>query len=82
MRLFMVLGMNHCRGGEGPDTMNFVEAIDDWVEHGKAPARIIASHLTAGKPDRTRRLCPYPQVGKYKGTGSIDDAANFVCSAP
>ena len=27
----------------------------------------------------TRPLCPYPQVAKYKGTGSIDDAANFVC---
>jgi hypothetical protein len=42
-------------------------------------AKIIASHATAGKVDRTRPLCPYPQVAKYKGTGSIDDAANFVC---
>ena len=37
---------------------------------------------TDGKVDRTRPLCPYPQVAKYKGTGSIDDAANFVCAAP
>jgi feruloyl esterase len=27
-------------------------------------------------------LCPYPQVARYKGTGSIDDAANFACVAP
>jgi feruloyl esterase len=32
--------------------------------------------------DRTRPLCRYPQVAKYKGTGSIDDAANFACQAP
>ena len=41
-----------------------------------------ASHSTDGKVDRTRPLCPYPQVAKYKGTGSIDDAANFVCKVP
>ena len=41
-----------------------------------------ASHSTDGKVDRTRPLCPYPQVASYKGTGSIDDAANFVCRAP
>jgi feruloyl esterase len=52
------------------------------VEQGKAPDTLIASHLTDGKVDRTRPLCPYPQVAKYKGTGSIDDAANFVCAAP
>jgi hypothetical protein len=40
------------------------------------------SHSTAGKVDRTRPLCPYPQVAKYKGSGSIDEAQNFACSAP
>jgi hypothetical protein len=45
-------------------------------------AWLIASHLTDGKADRTRPLCPYPQVAKYKGTGSIDDAASFACVAP
>jgi feruloyl esterase len=43
---------------------------------------MIASHVKDGKVDRTRPLCPYPQVAKYKGTGSIDDAANFACVAP
>ena len=43
------------------------------------PTQIIAAHITAGKVDKTRPLCPYGQVAKYKGTGSTDDAANFSC---
>lgn len=81
MRLFMVPGMGHCGGGEGPNTFDMVSAISAWVEQGKAPEQITASHSTAGKVDRTRPLCPYPQTAKYKGSGSIDDAANFSCSA-
>jgi feruloyl esterase len=79
IRLFMVPGMGHCSGGEGPDTFDKISVLEQWVEQGRAPDRIIASHLTAGKPDRTRPLCPYPQIARYQGTGSIDDAANFVC---
>jgi feruloyl esterase len=82
LRLFLAPGMAHCGGGEGPNTFDAVTALEQWVEHGKAPDRIIASHGTDGKVDRTRPLCPYPQVAKYSGSGSIDDAANFVCRAP
>ena len=74
--------MGHCRGGEGPNQFDKVAALETWVENGKAPDSIIASHSTNGKVDRTRPLCPYPQVAKYKGSGSIDDAANFSCVAP
>ena len=57
--------------------------LADWVEKGKAPDQIIASHADAtGKVDRTRPLCPYPQVAKYKGSGSIDEAQNFACAKP
>jgi len=52
------------------------------VEQGRAPDALLASHLTDGRIDRTRPLCPYPQVAKYKGTGGTDDAANFMCAAP
>lgn len=79
-KLFMVPGMGHCSGGEGPDTFDKIAVMEDWVERGKAPARIVAAHRTAGKVDRTRPLCPYPQVARYNGRGSIDDAANFTCS--
>src|SRR5580658_1411604 len=82
IRLFLEPGMGHCSGGEGPNVFDKVAALEQWVEHGKAPEALIASHSTAGKVDRTRPLCPYPQVAKYKGSGSIDDAANFSCKAP
>ena len=82
MRLFLAPGMGHCGGGEGPNVFDKVGALERWVEQGKAPDTLIASHSTDGKVDRTRPLCPYPQVARYKGTGSIDDAANFVCRVP
>jgi feruloyl esterase len=82
VRLFMVPGMAHCSGGEGPNTFDKVGALDRWVESGKAPEKIVASHSTGGKVDRTRPLCPYPQVAVYQGSGSIDDAANFDCKVP
>ena len=82
MRLYMVPGMGHCGGGDGPNTFDMLTALEQWVEKGKAPASIVASHSTNGKVDRTRPLCPYPQVAKYKGSGSTDEAANFSCSAP
>jgi feruloyl esterase len=82
IRLFMVPGMGHCGGGEGPNTFDMMSALEQWKEQGKTPVRIVASHRTAGKIDRTRPLCPYPQVAKYKGSGSMDDEANFTCESP
>jgi feruloyl esterase len=79
LRLFMVPGMAHCRGGDGPNTFDTVTALEQWVEQEKAPEQIIASHNTNGKVERTRPLCPYPQVAEFKGTGSTDEAANFIC---
>jgi feruloyl esterase len=81
-RLFMVPGMGHCSGGEGPNDFDKVGALEAWVEQGKAPDQIVATHNTGGKADRTRPLCPYPQVARYKGTGSIDEAASFTCVKP
>jgi feruloyl esterase len=79
-RLFMVPGMAHCGSGDGPNQFDTISALEQWVEKGKAPDQIIASRMRDGKTDRTRPLCPYPQVATYKGTGSTDDAANFSCS--
>jgi len=78
-RLFMVPGMAHCGGGEGPNTFDMVSALERWVERGSAPDQIIATHSANGKPDRTRPLCPYPEIAAYKSTGSLDDAASFTC---
>jgi len=82
VRLFLAPGMGHCGGGDGPNVFDKVGPLEQWVEAGTAPNSLIASHSAAGKVDRTRPLCPYPQIAKYKGTGSIDEAANFVCAAP
>jgi len=59
-----------------------VTALEQWVENGKAPEQIVASRVRDGKIERTRPLCPYPQTAQYKGTGSTDEAANFVCKVP
>ena len=88
VQLYMVPGMQHCAGGPGPSEFgglgpnggdpehSLTKSLERWVEDGTAPEKVIAKGGT-----RTRPLCPYPQVGKYKGTGSIDDAANFTCAA-
>ena len=81
-RLFMMPGVAHCGGGIGPDRNDAVTAVIDWVEKGKAPDSLLASKVTDNKVVRTRPLCPYPQVARYKGQGSIDEAANFSCVAP
>ena len=81
-RLFMVPGMFHCGGGIGTSTFDAVTPLVEWVEKGVAPESIPASRLVDGKAVRTRPLCPYPQVAKYKGSGSIDEAANFTCVKP
>jgi feruloyl esterase len=80
MRLFAMPGMGHCMGGAGCDTFDKLGELDKWVETGRAPERIVASKVDGGKVVRTHPLCAYPAVARYKGTGSTDDAANFVCS--
>lgn len=81
-RLFLAPGMGHCGGGPGPNTLDGLAAVEAWVEKKQPPQQIVASHATNGRTDRTRPLCPYPQVAQYKGSGSIDEAANFVCQMP
>jgi feruloyl esterase len=78
-RLFMAPGMAHCSGGEGPDTFDKIGVMEQWVEHGHPPASIPAAHQANGITDRTRPLCPYPQLAHYNGAGSIDRASSFSC---
>jgi feruloyl esterase len=81
-RLFMVPGMQHCNGGPGPNTFDTVSALEQWVEKSVPPDKMVASHSTNGAVDRTRPLCPYPQEAQWKGSGSTDQAENFVCALP
>jgi len=55
-------------------------ALEDWVEQGSAPNRIIASKVVSGNVTFQRPLCPFPQLAHYKGSGDVNDADNFVCA--
>jgi feruloyl esterase len=99
LRLYMAPGMQHCGDGPGPNSFgqganfppydpehNIYTALEQWVEKGVAPSKIIATkYVNDFAPARgvkmTRPLCPYPQAAKYKGAGDTNDAANFVCAA-
>ena len=82
-RLFMVPGMNHCKGGPGANVFDMLTPLTHWVERGVAPDRVLATHYKNNQQDQgvafTRPLCPYPQEAAYKGKGNPDRAANFVC---
>jgi feruloyl esterase len=99
-RLFMAPGMAHCFGGPGPnsfgnllapqplernDESDIGMALVRWVEHGVAPAKIIAVKFKDDDPQKgvvmTRPLCPYPQVAAWTSKGDTNSAANFVCRA-
>jgi feruloyl esterase len=82
VRLFMAPGMMHCAGGDGPNTFDMLGALEQWVERGQAPARVVATLEKGGQIVRSRPLCPYPQTARYNGSGSTDDAANFTCRTP
>ena len=77
-RLFLAPGMGHCSGGPGPSAFDALSALDRVGDaKGRRPIGIIATHSTDGTVDRTRPLCPYPQVARWKGSGSTDNAAAF-----
>lgn len=80
VRLFMLPGVLHCSGGEGAFDVDHLSVLEEWVEEGKAPDRVIARRPLGEGTERTRPLCPYPQVARHNGTGSTDEAANFRCT--
>ena len=97
IRFFIVPGMSHSRGGPAADQFDLVDALVNWVEKGVAPNAIIAKARgkdavlpdavnpevpASWSPGRTRLLCMYPQIAKYKGSGDKESAANFECVAP
>jgi pimeloyl-ACP methyl ester carboxylesterase len=90
-RLYLVPGMNHSRGGPATDQVDMLDPLVRWVEGGQAPGEMIARARGATAavpnpevpadwaPDRTRPLCPYPQVARYRGAGNVETAASFAC---
>jgi feruloyl esterase len=82
VRLFLLPGVLHCRGGDGPDEVDHLAVLERWVEKGEAPDRVVARQPLEGGGERTRPLCPHPQVARYRGAGSTNDAASFDCFVP
>ncbi|MFI1994151.1 tannase/feruloyl esterase family alpha/beta hydrolase [Actinoplanes sp. NPDC020271] len=82
-RLFMLPGVAHCGGGQGPDAIDALTPTLDWVEKGIAPDRLVATQRQDDDTVvRTRPVYPYPAVARYDGSGSTDDAVNFAPAAP
>ena len=79
VKMFLLPGVLHCAGGAGPDNVDWAAAIDAWVEGGTAPTQVLARKGSGATVTRTRPLCAYPQHAVYTGTGSTDQAENFVC---
>ena len=79
-RLFMLPGVSHCAGGPGPDSVDWIDALEAWVERGKAPERMVATKRNEdGQIVMTRPLCLYPLVARWDGSGDSDNAASFGC---
>lgn len=76
-RLFLMPGVNHCRGGVGPDTIDYISAIENWVENGNAPDELLAKHIEEGEVTFERPLYPYPIKTKYNGSGDPTKASSF-----
>jgi len=80
VRLFLIEGMGHCGGGNGPNQFDKLGTIDAWVAKDQTPNQLLTSKVSNGKVERTRPTCAWPAVAKYKGTGSEDEAESYVCA--
>lgn len=91
-RFYRVPGMGHCSGGPATDQFDMLSPLVAWVEQGSAPDSVVAMARGVGNaaganadvpttwsPTRTRPLCPYPKVAKYKGSGDVELADSFSC---
>jgi feruloyl esterase len=83
MRFFMVPGMQHGPGTQGPENFDFdaLQLLTQWREHGIAPDRLIVAHYRNGHKLGSRLVCQYPLIAYYNGSGDTEDAANFSCRA-
>ena len=80
IRLFMAPGIGHCGGGAGPAPGGQLEALQAWVEENKAPESLLATRPAQNGPARTRPVCAYPLVAKYKGSGADGAATSGTAS--
>ena len=80
--MFIEPGMGHCGGGVAPNSFDTLQALHNWVTKGVAPEGIIATAPATGPhPGRTMPLCKFPEEASYSGSGDVNLAANWTCSA-
>jgi feruloyl esterase len=82
VRLYMLPGVAHCSGGEGPDRINLIDPIMAWVEDGIAPDAILLSRKSYGRTLQTRPVFPFPKTARYSGKGDPNQADSFVPARP
>jgi feruloyl esterase len=95
MRHFMLPGMGHCAGGEGPDQVDFLSVMEAWVERGEAPDQLVAYKVRTEKPAQnlkfplparsvilTRPVYRYPAIARWTGRGKTDGHAAFEPRMP
>ncbi len=82
-RLFMVPGMDHCSGGPGVNSFDFITAIEQWVELGKAPDSLMGTHKDAvGNETFSRPVYPYPEFARYEGAKDRVNPEGFKRQVP
>lgn len=82
VKLYLLPGVNHCGGGVGASSFNFLQALDDWVTSGAVADGKRVTRLAAdGTEALSRPLCAYPTYPRYAGVGDVTKAENFTCVA-
>ncbi len=80
-RFFLLPGVLHCGGGPGPSRVEWLEALERWVEDGEAPEELSAAKVEDGGPTKTRPLCVYPERAEYTG-GDPNERSSYECREP
>jgi feruloyl esterase len=82
-RLFLMPGMAHCAGGEGPDSFDALSAIVEWVERGKAPDSLLTTQPPGStNPVQSLPAYPYPLMATYNGSGDVGVASSYHPAPP
>jgi feruloyl esterase len=91
-RLFMLPGVQHCGGGPGAGDVDYLAALERWVEHDEAPDLLVAWRTQDSVPVTVRQprfplsgetvmkrpVFPYPDLARYSGQGDPLDPASYT----
>jgi feruloyl esterase len=78
-RLFLLPGVAHCGGGQGPNTFDALTAVTDWVTKGEAPSSLTTKSVDGGgNTTATRPVYPFPYVATNTTGGPADDASSYT----